>query len=467
MPVTKTESSISIGRFVMPVLVLLMPSAQTPLLAQEKPVVALSDFVSAEVRQQGFTLPKAMQIHVYARGGGSEHGWGDQRTLFAYGWILNASTREVVWQMKGENSHREGGYRIADQYLELPAGSYEAYFSNHAFGRDTFFTQWSRNIDRRKLNARRGSEDSHGFLAFFGADSVSQLRVWRKRAENYGMQIALPTAEAALVQTFQAPLRWKNIVASLTDTSDNGQWDQGFRVKKPVTMHVYAIGEGTRGSGMNDSGWILNAHTRERVWEMSADKAQYAGGAEKNLRQVETIHLPPGEYIASFATDDSHSPSDWNAAPPCDPGLYGLTLAVPNDAEAAQVVPMPIKAPGPILAEVLRVKDEEDRSASFTLAHDQAVRVYAIGEGVRNQMADWAWIEEARSGKTVWTMEFPRTHPAGGALKNRMIDERLSLPRGTYILHVKTDDTHAYGDWNSAPPRDAEHYGATVYSAVE
>ena len=73
---------------------------------------------------------------------------------------------------------------------------------------------------------------------------------------------------------------------------------------------------------------IIEARTRARVWEMSMDKAQFAGGARKNRRQVETVTLPAGDYEATFVTDDSHSPADWNAAPPCDPLRYGLILAV-------------------------------------------------------------------------------------------------------------------------------------------
>jgi hypothetical protein len=62
-------------------------------------------------------------------------------------------------------------------------------------------------------------------------------------------------------------------------------------------------------------------------------------------------------------------------------------------------------------------------------------------------------------------MEFAKIHHAGGALKNRFADVRIQLPKGSYTLRFKTDDSHAYGDWNSAPPRDAEHYGATLYAA--
>ena len=158
MPNLQAESPLSMGRLVMPVAVyVMMPLAQVPLVAQETPIVSLKEFISTEVRQQGFTLPSPAKVHVYARGGGIEQRWNDDQTLFAYGWVLNATTREVVWQMSGANSKRQDVYRVADQFIDLPAGSYEAYFSNHGFGRETLFSQWTRNIDRRRRWLQKAS----------------------------------------------------------------------------------------------------------------------------------------------------------------------------------------------------------------------------------------------------------------------------------------------------------------------
>lgn len=467
MPNLHAESPLSMARLVMPVAVYLMaPLAQVPLIAQETPIVSLKEFVSTEVRQQGFTLPAPAKVHVYARGGGIERRWNDDQMLFAYGWILNATTREVVWQMSGANSKRQDVYRVADQYLDLPAGSYEAYFSNHGFGRETLFSQWDRNIDRRRLatESQRRPDEGIGFLSLFGADTQSQLRFWRDRAQNYGMELYVPATIAGQVKTFEAPLRWKNIFVSLGKAGDSIQSDQAFRVSRPVSVHIYALGEGRRNRELNDSGWILDARTRKRVWEMRADRAQYAGGAQKNLRQVETVLLPPGDYIASFASDDSHSPADWNAAPPCDPALYGLTLSIANDADFSRVSLIEMPKPGPVLAELVRVRDNERRTAPFALKTEDSIRIYALGESSGRRLEDYGWIEDTQTGKRVWTMEYSNSRPAGGATKNRLVDEVITLPKGSYTLHYRTDDSHAYGDWNSAQPRDAEHYGITVYA---
>ena len=443
--------------------ILLATFAPASLRGAEPRIVALHGFETEEVRQQGFTLPKPMQIHIYAKGGGLRqvlHVSGENQ-LFAYGWILNALTREGVWQMDGSNTKRDWDYRVADQYLVLPAGSYEAYFSNHGFGQSLLLARWSRNIDRRKLQVPR-PEPPRGFLAAFGVDDASLLRHWREQVGNYGMEIYLPAGQPSEVSTFEAPLRWRNIVVALSANRDNGHWSQAFHVRKPITLHIYAEGESS-GRSMRDYGWITEAHSRVRVWEMGLDKSQYAGGARKNRRQVETLQLPAGDYEADFITDDNHSPADWNAAPPCDPGLYGLTLSVPSDADlAAFSMTKPLS--WSLLGEVVRVGNNQDLRAPFTLTAAQPVRVYAVAEGTGDDMADEAWIETA-TGKRIWSMERSHTHHAGGATKNRLADEVVSLPEGTYTLRFKTDDSHAYGHWNADPPWDAEHYGVTMYRA--
>ncbi|MBP1773059.1 MAG: response regulator receiver domain protein (CheY-like) [Holophagaceae bacterium] len=458
-----TESA-ALLRMVQAVTLFLLMAACVPsaLRAGEPRIVALHNLDSAEVRHQGFTLPRATKVHVYAKGAGLRRiirASGDA-PLFAYGWILNATTREVVWQMDGSNTKRDWEYRVADQYLDLPAGSYEAYFANHGFGQSLLFAQWSRNIDRRSLAAREG-ERHQGFLAAFGADDVSLLRHWREQVGNYGMEIYLPGGQVSEVNTFEGPLRWKNIVVALPAATDDGHWTQAFHLRKPVTLHVYGEGEGS-GRRMHDYGWILDARTRTRVWEMTMDKSQFAGGARKNRRQVETIQLPAGDYEATFITDDSHSPADWNSAPPCDPAMYGLTLALPADADlAAFTATKPLE--WSVLAELVRVGNAQDRTAPFTLAAGRTVRIHAIAEADGDDMADEAWIEDA-AGKRVWVMERSRTHHAGGASKNRLADELVSLPKGTYTLRFRTDESHAYGHWNSDAPWDAERYGLTVYA---
>ncbi len=456
-----TATSVFLGLYAL-ALAMLLAAVGLPLQAAEPRIVALHDLETAEVRSQGFILPHAQKVHIYARGAGLQSlvKARGETPIFAYGWILNAATREVAWQMDGTNTRRNGAYLIADQYLELPAGSYEAYFANPAFAQGLFLAQWSRNIDRRHLEAKL-AERPRGFLAAFGADEAGLLRQWRRQVGNYGMELYLPAGDPREVVTFETPLRWARVAVTLSATGDRGEWHQAFKVHRPVDLHVYAVGEGTQ-RRMSDYGWILDIRTRQRVWEMTPERSQFAGGGARNRRQVETLQLPPGDYVATFVTDDSHSPADWTVAPPCDPGLYGLALSLPQPGDAGALSLRALPEPGPVLAEQVQVGNSQDRSAPFDLTVTTTVRVHAIGEAGSHTMADTAWIEDA-SGKRVWEVLKDQTHHAGGASKNRYSDALVKLPKGHYMLRVKTDDSHAFGDWNSTPPRGSERYGATVY----
>ena len=70
-----------------------------------------------------------------------------------------------------------------------------------------------------------------------------------------------------------------------------------------------------------------------------------------------------------------------------------------------------------------------------------------------------------QAGREVWRMAFPETTPAGGSSKNRRADRVLALEAGTYTVRFKTDDSHAWKDWNAEPPDDPLGWGVTVYRA--
>ena len=115
------------------------------------------------------------------------------------------------------------------------------------------------------------------------------------------------------------------------------------------------------------------------------------------------------------------------------------------------------------IAEIVRVKDNADQTAEFTLPQEQSVRVFAIGEGQTGEMFDYGWIENADTGKRVWEMKQPETKPAGGAPKNRLIDTSVTLAAGRYKLRYKSDDSHSFDNWNAFPPA-INFWGVALYS---
>ena len=133
--------------------------------------------------------------------------------------------------------------------------------------------------------------------------------------------------------------------------------------------------------------------------------------------------------------------------------LYGEIYSQPMPADLLKL---------PVIAQIVQVLDNEDKTVAFNLASSHNVRIYAVGEGQAGEMFDYGWIEDVDKGSRVWEMQEPRTAHAGGAGKNRKVDVVITLPAGNYKLRYKTDDSHAFDHWNSLPP-DINFWGIAVY----
>ena len=150
---------------------------------------------------------------------------------------------------------------------------------------------------------------------------------------------------------------------------------------------------------------------------------------------------------------------------------FRISQSVGRAADAAQLIkmygelyskPMPtdlVKLP--VLAQLIQVLDNEDKTVAFSLPNSQDVRIYAQGEGQAGEMFDYGWIEDDK-GQRVWEMQESKTENAGGVRKNRKVDVVITLPAGNYKLRYKSDDSHAFDHWNSLPP-DINFWGIALY----
>lgn len=111
---------------------------------------------------------------------------------------------------------------------------------------------------------------------------------------------------------------------------------------------------------------------------------------------------------------------------------------------------------GKVIAEISNVSINKNLSRSFTLVKPVSLKVYGVGEncsGDSSSWCDYGWIEDY-SGKMIWQMQKQPALPAGGALKNQKVVQKIFLPAGKYTLHYKSDSGHAYNHWDSLPPDD-------------
>jgi hypothetical protein len=274
--------------------------------------------------------------------------------------------------------------------------------------------------------------------------------------------ITISTTSKANVVAFKMPEEIKPVL-QLTGVRDDDMASKGISVKAATNFRVLCLGEES-GDEMADNGWIMNAATKEVVWDMATRRREHAGGAEKNKMVDETMRLEKGDYIVYYSTDGSHSFGDWNSGPPHEQDHYGITLWATKKEDLAKIAAF---NPGEykndkVVVEIVRVGDDAHMSESFTLDKDTKLRIIAMGEGDDDELVDYGWIKNTETGKVVWEMTYRNTESAGGASKNRLFNDNMILPKGTYKVYYETDGSHAYRSWNASPPRDPERYGISL-----
>lgn len=379
--------------------------------------------------KKGFSLSAETTLRIYAIGEGSRD------NFFDYPWIYDLNKHKRVWEMDFHNTDFAGGNRknlVANETIKLPAGNYMVSYV---------------------------TDDSHGYNDWNALPpddpQYSGITVWANSEQ-----------DRKNVVPFKMPEEMKPVL-QITKVGDDDFKSQGISVKSPVEFRILCMGEES-GDEMADYGWIMNASTRQIIWDMNEERKIHAGGAEKNKITEETVHLEKGDYIVYYTTDGSHSYEDWNSGPPHEQDYYGISLWVTKKDDLSKVVltdPATFKNDR-VVVEIVRVRDDENLTESFTLDRDTKLRVFALGEGSDGEMVDYGWIKNTETGKVVWEMTYRNTDDAGGARKNRMYNDTIILPKGSYRIYYETDGSHSYRHWNASPPHDQERYGISLYKEV-
>lgn len=376
--------------------------------------------------QKFLRVTKPVNLKIYALGEATFEGNYD------FGMIKNLDTREIEWQLTYRNSDYAGGARknrLYNDTVELEPGLYSVLYV---------------------------TDDSHSYKRWNSSPPIDP--------DFWGITVKLVNeSDRSAVEFVPEDYLDERTIVKLTNLTDSDFATKGFTVLHPVDLNIYAIGEGSQGE-MYDYGWIVNAKTRKKVWSMRYFDSEHAGGAEKNRMADEIIRLEPGNYIVYYLTDGSHSPREWNDSPPFDQKHYGISIAFAGE----NFVPSYITDYQPekdnsIIASLVRIGDSERRKVNFKIDHNSEIMIHAIGEGLHGSMYDYAWIENAKTGRIVWEMTYRNTDRAGGAHKNREFHNSIRLDRGEYFLYYISDDSHSFNDWNDDPPRDPLNWGVTLY----
>lgn len=377
-------------------------------------------------QKDGVTLKAPATLRIYAIGEGSR----SELEMCDYAWIMDTRTRERIWEMTPRNTDHAGGADknlLFDGHIDLPAGSYMVYY----------VTDGSHSHER--WNAHPPYDPVHWGITLSVDDPDVTL------------QEVVPFAESGE----------KRPVIEIIRMRDDEFESDGFTLPRSADLHIYALGEYASGT-FCDYALVLDARTREKVWSLTPYNTRHAGGGKKNRLHDGAVHLPQGDYIVYYITDDSHSYGNWNAGPPYDPEAWGITIWLADDGIESKDVKAYSEREDPnILIRLTGLGNREQRSKHFHLEKTTKIRIYAIGEGDRDDMYDYAWIE-GENGRVVWEMTYRNTEHAGGAKKNRLFNDTILLDKGTYEVHVVTDGSHSFDNWNNSPPHDPFHWGVTV-----
>ena len=387
-------------------------------------VVSFIGLTQNQYKTVGLKLDRDMDLQIYAVGELNKDGNYD------CSWIINTKTREKVWEFNYWDSERAGGARknrVFKDTISLPTGEYALFVA---------------------------TDDSHDFGKWNSAPP-SDPYFW-----GVTIQAADPSAARYAKVTDYNDLPGKSTIVQLTKLGDSDFEKAGFSLSRDTRVRVYAIGEGGRRE-MYDYGRIVNADTREVVWEMKARDTEHAGGAEKNRMIDEIIELPKGNYLVYAVTDDSHSYGDWNASPPHDQEHWGITLLA-ADGNMRNVSSYEETQDKRVLVSMIGIGDNAYERERFELKKAADVTIYALGEGSRGRMYDYAWIENDDTDEVVWEMSYRKTDHAGGAQKNRVCDDTIHLDAGHYVVFYESDSSHSFRRWNASPSADAFNWGVTV-----
>jgi hypothetical protein len=230
-----------------------------------------------------------------------------------------------------------------------------------------------------------------------------------------------------------------------------------FNVSEPANIIVYAIGE--IDDRRMDFGWIEDAVSGRKIWEMALENTEPAGGWGANRLFRDTLEFAPGNYRAVYSTDALQSYDDWVGNPPYDPAAWGITLFSENQAAVAEMNPWSDRVP---ILSMTQVGDSERRSAQLHVRQPIQVVAYAVGEMSDDSRYDYGWIMNNETQEMVWEMTHGRSRPAGGQ-NNRVEMSFLQLAPATYTAAYVTDDSHSYESWGHGTPKNPERWGLTLF----
>lgn len=401
---------------------------------------------TGRIDAEGFQLSQETTIQLEGSGGLYKRLGQD---LLFYGWIIDGKTREIVWSLLDDDSdkfyrYRDSGKFNFDKEITLPKGDYEVYY---VAGIDNDFDD--NDFDLGEL-----------INLIFNGDLNDDRRV-DTRYSRFSMTLKGPENSFKKTDAFENMDAFAdNALISIVRAGNKEFIKKGFTLKTDVELYIHGIFEQYDRGEQFDFAWIVNSKTLEKIWPDDETKYTNAGGGRKNKMVSEKISFEKGDYTLYYISDDSHSYDKWNALPPYDPQSWGISIWV--DDKNKNKVSVNENTDQYVL-QLAPARDNDYLTQAFNVKKDMKVRVYCLGERSGDyDMADYGWIVNTDTHETIWKFRERNSEYAGGAEKNRMINEEMELKKGNYMAYYVTDGSHAYREWNSSPPLIPDLWGLSI-----
>lgn len=220
--------------------------------------------------------------------------------------------------------------------------------------------------------------------------------------------------------------------------------------------------------------WILNSETRAVVWRSEKCEDYSRNDGEYEINKV--LDLKAGNYEVYFAAANDRNKITVNGFGIIE-GLFNSrksNIGKYNDKFFVKVTNKQnlLKSVDPFvivdnknktsLVAFVRVGDSENRKKEFSIKKDTKISIYGIGEGIKDEFYDFGYIYDLSKNRKVWMFNSGDGKYAGGGKKNTYEKAEITLPKGSYEVVYKTDDSHSFDEWNTPPPDDPQYWGIVV-----
>jgi hypothetical protein len=367
---------------------------------------------------RAFEVKKDIKVNIYAIGEGKK-GY-----MYDYGWIERSGDSGIVWKMREEETDHAGGAyknRLYDGIIDLPAGKYVLRYKSDG---SHSFSSW---------NEPQPSDPRHYGITLYSYDED-----FDPGSVKVGELQNLGSTCKDEVSRFHIELPG---IPKMAEIYPDIQFELNTREMNELHMEY------------QNNMLELQAQYRDEMaelresWSEDPDNYDDVHDFEMQMKELELeLKGEMNELTQEYMEDMADLRAEWEE----------------EHGKSKTVVVAPASKRKGVVVDINQVGNDAHVTSIFKLDQPSRVRIYALGEGSGGMMYDYGWIVNRQSGSIIWEMTYRKTQHAGGAAKNRVVDDVIMLDKGEYEAHYVTDGSHSYPRWNAGAPSDPQSWGINI-----